>query len=130
MDKKVGDTFKTAGDFFKNENVWYMILSSSPYSSDWSGGFLYVDDLLQSKHFLGVDTETIKSIVENCNKQRFSLENDTDTGRLKIRANQGHSLQVSFKQHILLQWNEFKNKNDIMFNCWQSVFLIAALFLL
>ena len=58
------------------------------------GGYLFVDDLLKSRHFQGVDEATIREIVEHNAKQRFTLQTDEDTGRLKIRANQGHTLQV------------------------------------
>ncbi|BFZ07242.1 hypothetical protein BsWGS_10281 [Bradybaena similaris] len=58
------------------------------------GGYLYVDEILKHKNFQSVSVENIKHIVENNDKQRFALEEDTATGRLKIRANQGHSLEV------------------------------------
>jgi len=41
----------------------------------------------------GYTIEDVKRIVKSNDKQRFSLEEDQD-GRLKIRANQGHSIEV------------------------------------
>ncbi|XP_059176464.1 tRNA 2'-phosphotransferase 1-like [Physella acuta] len=58
------------------------------------GGFLYVDDILNSQDFQSVTVADIEQVVENNDKKRFTLESDADTGRLKIRANQGHSIQV------------------------------------
>jgi RNA:NAD 2'-phosphotransferase (TPT1/KptA family) len=38
--------------------------------------------------------EDIQRIVKSNDKQRFFMEEDKETGKMKIRANQGHSLQV------------------------------------
>ncbi|XP_035829468.1 tRNA 2'-phosphotransferase 1 [Aplysia californica] len=58
------------------------------------GGFLYVDDLLRHQDFRDTTIEQIQQIVDTNDKQRFTLETDNDTGRLKIRANQGHTMQI------------------------------------
>jgi len=58
------------------------------------GGFLYIDDLLRHESFAGVTLEQIQEIVQNNDKQRFTIEADEESNRLKIRANQGHSLKV------------------------------------
>ena len=58
------------------------------------GGFLYVDDILQKQRNLqDYSLEDIQRIVKN-DKQRFFMEEDKETGKMKIRANQVHSLQV------------------------------------
>ncbi|KAL8590091.1 hypothetical protein ACOMHN_034322 [Nucella lapillus] len=58
------------------------------------GAFLYVDDILKKPQFSNDTVDDVKAVVSTNDKQRFHLETDEDTGRLKIRANQGHSLQV------------------------------------
>lgn len=59
-----------------------------------TGGFLWVDEILSRNEYRDFTVEDIKHIVETNDKQRFSLVTD-DNGRLKIRANQGHSLEVA-----------------------------------
>ena len=60
------------------------------------GGYLYVDDILQKKRFHTVVTvEDVQAIVETNDKKRFTMILDEESQRLKIRANQGHSLQVN-----------------------------------
>ena len=53
-----------------------------------------MDSILQKPQFSKFTAEDIQSVVASNDKQRFHLETDADTGRLKIRANQGHSLEV------------------------------------
>ncbi|XP_064621919.1 tRNA 2'-phosphotransferase 1-like [Lineus longissimus] len=60
------------------------------------GGFIYIDEILQ-KSWLSKDGYTIEDVqrvVEVNDKQRFMMQENKDTGRLVIRANQGHSFQV------------------------------------
>ena len=38
----------------------------------------------------------VRRVVEENDKQRFQLDVDAESGRLKIRANQGHTVQVSY----------------------------------
>ncbi len=59
------------------------------------GGFLYVDEVLSLQQLRGFSEDDVRRVVETNEKQRFALEPHPDTGRLRIRANQGHSLQVS-----------------------------------
>ena len=47
--------------------------------------------LPQMQHY---SEEDVKYVVETNDKQRFQLEMDAGTGRLKIRANQGHTVAV------------------------------------
>ncbi len=46
----------------------------------------------------GFTEEDVQRVVANCPKQRFSLSQDS--GRLKIRANQGHSMEVCITSAI------------------------------
>ncbi|CAC5401248.1 PARP7S [Mytilus coruscus] len=59
------------------------------------GGFLYVEDILKKqKNLCDYDLEDVKRVVETNDKQRFHMEWDRETGKLKIRANQGHTIET------------------------------------
>lgn len=51
----------------------------------YTGGFLWVDEILRRNEYRDFTVEDIKHIVETNDKQRFSLADEN--GRLKIRAN-------------------------------------------
>lgn len=55
-------------------------------------GWADIDELIEkcAKRNIQFSTEDLKQVVENNDKQRFSL----DLTRNKIRANQGHSIQI------------------------------------
>lgn len=55
-------------------------------------GFLNVHELLTHPQLKNVTVNDIKRVVENNNKQRFTLR--VNEGVLQIRANQGHSFAV------------------------------------
>lgn len=57
-----------------------------------AGGWAGVDELIEKfrAHGKDLDSEELKKLVETNDKKRFSFNND----RSKIRANQGHSIQV------------------------------------
>lgn len=58
-------------------------------------GYMLVSDLLQFRDFEGFyGEEDVIRIVENNDKKRFELNRD-DSGRLRVRANQGHTMEVS-----------------------------------
>jgi putative RNA 2'-phosphotransferase len=58
-------------------------------------GWVKVDDLLKSIWYKKqlIPFEDLKEVVANCEKQRFSF----DETRTKIRANQGHSVEVDIE---------------------------------
>jgi len=58
------------------------------------GGFVYVEDILQQPQCSRFTVEDVRRVVENNEKKRFHLEENSENGRLQIRANQGHSVQV------------------------------------
>ncbi|KAF6726582.1 tRNA 2'-phosphotransferase 1 [Oryzias melastigma] len=58
-------------------------------------GFLFVEDLLAHPQFHSYTLEDVERVVATNDKQRFKLRSHPDNGRLEIRANQGHSIQVS-----------------------------------
>ena len=59
------------------------------------GGFLWVDDILGRNEYKAFTFDHIKHVVDTNDKKRFSLVKDESTGSYKIRANQGHSLEVT-----------------------------------
>lgn len=59
-----------------------------------AGGFIYVDDLLNYNDLRGYSPEDVRRVVAENDKKRFYLAEDPETGRLKVRANQGHTFEV------------------------------------
>jgi 2'-phosphotransferase len=59
-----------------------------------STGFVDVDAVLKLPRFSGYCEAQIKKVVELNDKQRFSLRKNSQTGKLQIRANQGHTIKV------------------------------------
>lgn len=57
-------------------------------------GFLFVEDLLAHAQFHAFSLEDVERVVATNDKQRFKLRPHPEDGRLQIRANQGHSVQV------------------------------------
>lgn len=55
-----------------------------------AGGWADVDELIEKSKSLDLNLEKLRYIVENNDKKRFSFSSDLN----KIRANQGHSIQV------------------------------------
>ena len=51
-------------------------------------------NLFQLREFVGVSVEDLVSLVRENDKKRFTLKTDEETGLLKVRANQGHSIAV------------------------------------
>ncbi|CAH1261564.1 TRPT1 [Branchiostoma lanceolatum] len=58
------------------------------------GGFLYVDEILRHQQFKRYTKEDVRQVVADNDKKRFALQEEEETGRLQIRANQGHTLEV------------------------------------
>lgn len=58
-------------------------------------GFLYVEELLAHPQFRSYSLEDVTRVVDTNDKQRFKLRPHPEDGRLQIRANQGHSVQVT-----------------------------------
>ena len=61
-------------------------------------GFLYVEDLLAHPQFHSYTLEDVERVVATNDKQRFKLRSHPEDGRLQIRANQGHSVQVGWAE--------------------------------
>ncbi|XP_038076358.1 tRNA 2'-phosphotransferase 1-like isoform X3 [Patiria miniata] len=59
-----------------------------------SGGFINVEDLLSHSMFRQFTLDDIKTVVTDNDKQRFSLREHPDSGKLQICANQGHSFSL------------------------------------
>ncbi|XP_029021064.1 tRNA 2'-phosphotransferase 1 isoform X2 [Betta splendens] len=58
-------------------------------------GFVLVEDLLAHPQFHSYSLEDVQRVVTTNDKQRFKLCPHPEDGRLQIRANQGHSVQVT-----------------------------------
>jgi len=69
------------------------------YVTLFADGFVFVEELLAHQQFCSFSLEDVKRVVATNDKQRFKLCNHTEDGRLVIRANQGHSVQVSVVQN-------------------------------
>lgn len=54
-----------------------------------------MDDLLKLRQFQRYSEDDVKKVVADNDKKRFAVRNDPATDRLQIRANQGHTLEVS-----------------------------------
>lgn len=79
-----------------DEGYTLLIQNSDQYMIS-AGGFIDVDDLLQLQQFKDFNLTDIQRVVSNCSKQRFSLKQDPSTNKTYVRANQGHTLEVSGK---------------------------------
>lgn len=55
-----------------------------------------MDNILQQRGLQQFTEADVRRVVEENDKQRFQLAVDPKSSRLKIRANQGHSVKVSF----------------------------------
>ncbi|KAM6953337.1 tRNA 2'-phosphotransferase 1 [Aplochiton taeniatus] len=60
-----------------------------------SDGFIYVEDILAHAQFRHCSLEDVERVVARNDKKRFKLRPHPEDGRLQIRANQGHSLQLA-----------------------------------
>ncbi|XP_061135737.1 tRNA 2'-phosphotransferase 1 [Syngnathus typhle] len=60
-----------------------------------SDGYLSVRDLLAHPQFHSYKLEDVERVVASNDKQRFKLRPHPEDGHLEIRANQGHTMQVS-----------------------------------
>jgi len=59
-----------------------------------------VDDVLCQKGLEQYTEADVRRVVEENDKQRFQLVVDTESSRLRIRANQGHSVEVSSRSML------------------------------
>ncbi|XP_061642874.1 tRNA 2'-phosphotransferase 1 isoform X2 [Phyllopteryx taeniolatus] len=58
-------------------------------------GYLFVEDLLAHPQFRSYKLEDVERVVATNDKQRFKSRPHPEDCRLQIRANQGHTLQVT-----------------------------------
>ena len=62
------------------------------------GGFLYVDEVLSLPQLRNYTLDDVQRVVDTNEKKRFTMEPHPENGKPRIRANQGHSIEV---------WNAF-----------------------
>jgi 2'-phosphotransferase len=65
--------------------------------------FYTTDDTQKLPRFSGYDESHVKKVVELNDKQRFTLRKSPLSGKLQIRANQGHTIQASQTREFLLK---------------------------
>ncbi len=70
-------------------------------------GFIFVEELLAHQQFRSFSVDDVEQVVAIDDKQRFKLCNHPEDGRLQIRANQGHSVQVGLDQRSCKDYNIF-----------------------
>ncbi len=68
-------------------------------------GFIFVEELLAHQQFRSFSVDDVERVVAIDDKQRFKLCNHPEDGRLQIRANQGHSVQVGLDQRSCKDYN-------------------------
>ena len=61
-----------------------------------------MSEILRRNEYQAFTFDDIKHVVDTNDKKRFSLVKDEATGYYKIRANQGHSLEVTTYSFIKL----------------------------
>nr|XP_022329746.1 LOW QUALITY PROTEIN: uncharacterized protein LOC111128435 [Crassostrea virginica] len=86
------------------------------------GGFLWVDDILGRNEYKAFTFDHIKHVVDTNDKKRFSLVKD-ENWPYKIRANQGHSLEVDGLE--LTPITDAKDAPDVIhgtyFSSWEII---------
>jgi RNA:NAD 2'-phosphotransferase (TPT1/KptA family) len=80
--------------YVSNVYIVCIVCSSCSFVCTCEDGFMFVDEMLGLPQLKRFTEDDVKQVVETNDKQRFKLELDVDTQRLKIRANQGHSVAV------------------------------------
>nr|XP_061793063.1 tRNA 2'-phosphotransferase 1-like [Nerophis lumbriciformis] len=60
-----------------------------------SDGYVFVEDILAHPQFRSYKLEDIERVVAQNDKQRFKLSPHPENCRLQIRANQGHTVQLT-----------------------------------
>ena len=60
----------------------------------FSGGFLYVDEVLSLPQLRNYTLDDVQRVVDTNEKKRFTVEPHPENGKPRIRANQGHSIEV------------------------------------
>jgi RNA:NAD 2'-phosphotransferase (TPT1/KptA family) len=75
-------------------------------------GFVSIADILKLPSFRGVTLANIERIVKDNSKQRFAIENID--GQMKIRANQGHTLDVEELSRKLIEISQQKYNKHVL----------------
>lgn len=76
---------------------------------------MYTDDLLKLPQLKGFSIDDITEVVNKDNKNRFCMEQDA-SGKLKIRANQGHSVQVGNGHQLFVDFC-FSRTSEFTYVC-------------
>ncbi|KAM3183131.1 hypothetical protein ACTXT7_010947 [Hymenolepis weldensis] len=87
-------------------------------------GYVYINDLLKDRCFAqrGITLEKIKEIVWNDPKGRYDINRDPLNNRMRIRALQGHSLNVDELELTPVGIGEFETiVHGTYFQWWTSI---------
>jgi len=84
------------------------------------GGFILIDDLLRHERFRGHTVEEVEKVVTSNDKQRFFI--DYSDAKPKIRANQGHTLQVEVDMEEITDPSLYPNIiHGTYFKAWDII---------
>ena len=87
-------------------------------------GYMLVEDVLKYKDLYKYSERDVERIVGQDVKQRFHIMQDIETGRLKVRANQGHSIQVEALELVPILGTEGGNSiiiHGTSRKAWESI---------
>eukprot|EP00118_Oscarella_pearsei_P006709 m.30803 g.30803 ORF g.30803 m.30803 type:complete len:218 (+) comp31397_c0_seq5:110-763(+) len=88
------------------------------------GGFAYLDDILALPEFQknGWTGSDVERVVTNNDKQRYALREEPTTGKMQIRANQGHTLPVDVELTPLTAPEDVPVAvHGTYMNCWEVI---------
>lgn len=61
-----------------------------------SEGFANLDAVLKHKSFIKWTVKDVETLIEKHDRKRFTMDTDDVTGKLRIKANDFHSMDVGF----------------------------------
>ncbi|CAL8123216.1 unnamed protein product [Orchesella dallaii] len=92
------DRNETSGhDTSLSKSLSYLLRHGAPKEKKVTihpGGYIYIEEILQLPKFSRWSVDNIRQVVEDNDKQRFTLKKNEESGKLMICANQGHSFEV------------------------------------
>eukprot|EP00183_Erythrolobus_madagascarensis_P003573 CAMPEP_0185852730 /NCGR_PEP_ID=MMETSP1354-20130828/16017_1 /TAXON_ID=708628 /ORGANISM="Erythrolobus madagascarensis, Strain CCMP3276" /LENGTH=171 /DNA_ID=CAMNT_0028554059 /DNA_START=66 /DNA_END=577 /DNA_ORIENTATION=+ len=89
-------------------------------------GYVAVEELLRHQKFKAYSVENLRFVVEQDEKQRFSLRENGATGALEIRANQGHSITGVVDQELLQPISSWDSSSErcihgTYYRAWETI---------
>lgn len=86
-------------------------------------GFVYIDELLKLPQLRRYNLQDIAHVVQSNDKQRFHMEVDPATGKHRIRANQGHTMEVAgLDLTPITDWSQYPTVvHGTYRKCWGDI---------